>query len=117
MALLLGPDPAPAPGPLAVLLFRYRDERTNMGTTNTATPFLFPGGRPGQHVTAAQLGHRLRQVGVTRAERLGSLTHLLNEVPAPVVAKVTGYAGATTAARTAQNGTDWTNYIALRQPR
>lgn len=71
MALLLGPDPAPVPEPLAVLLSRYRGERTNMGTTNTATSFLFPGGRPGQHMTAAQLGHRLRRIGVTRTERLG----------------------------------------------
>jgi hypothetical protein len=54
-----------------------------------------------------QLRIRLGQLGITPAERQGSLTHLLSEVPAAVVAKATGYSAGTTAARAAQTGRNW----------
>ena len=64
---------------------------------------------------AMQLRIRLGQIGITRTERQGALTYLLSEVPAPVVAKATGYSPATTAARAAQAGTDWARYVALKR--
>jgi hypothetical protein len=72
------------------LLRRYSAKRWNMTTTNTGTDFLFPGGRPGEHMIAMQLCIRLNRLGITRTERQGALTHLLSEVPAAVVAKATG---------------------------
>ncbi len=113
--LTLGADPVPLPEPLAVLVSRYACERINRATTNTNTTYLFPGRRPNEHITAMQLGNRLRQLGITRAERQGALTHLLQQVPAPIVAKATGYSTATTAIRTTQTGGDWATYAALKQ--
>jgi hypothetical protein len=86
-----------------------------MTTTNAGTDFLFPGGRPGEHIIAMQLRHRLNLIGITKAERQGSLTHLLSEVPAAIVAKATGYSAGTTAVRAAQAGTDWAGYAALKR--
>jgi hypothetical protein len=113
--LKLGPEPVVVPAPVAGLLSRYADERWNMTTTNTGTDFLFPGGRPGEHIIAMQLRHRLGLLGITKAERQGSLTHLLSEVPAAVVAMATGYSSATTSARATQAGTDWAGYAVLKR--
>jgi hypothetical protein len=111
----LGPEPVALPDPMAALVSRYADERWNMATTNTGTEFLFPGGRPGEHIVAMQLRFRLGEIGITKAERQGSLTHLLSEVPGAIVAAATGYSPATTAARTAQTGGDWGRYVALKR--
>ncbi len=46
--------------------------------------------------------------------RQGTLSHLVSEVPASVVAKATGYSLGTTAARAALAGTDWAHYAALK---
>jgi hypothetical protein len=115
LLLKLGPEPVVLPPPVAELLSRYASERWNMTTTNTGTDFLFPGGRPGEHIIAMQLRHRLGRLGITKAERQGSLTHLLSEVPAAVVAMATGYSSGTTATRAAQTGTDWAGYAALKR--
>ncbi len=115
LLLQLGPEPVVLPPPMAELLSRYADERWNMTTTNTGTDFLFPGGRPGEHIIAMQLRHRLGRLGITKAERQGSLTHLLSEVPAAIVAQATGYSSGTTATRAAQAGTEWAGYAALKR--
>jgi hypothetical protein len=115
LLLKLGPEPVCLPAPVAALVSRYAGERWNMTTTNTGTDFLFPGGRPGEHIIAMQLRHRLGLIGITKAERQGSLTHLLSEVPAAVVAMATGYSSGTTATRAAQAGTDWAGYAALKR--
>ncbi len=107
VTLALGDEPVVLPEAVAALVWRYLGERSRTNTTNTTTSFLFPGGRPGYHVTAAQLRMRLNQLGITKRERQGALTHLLSEVPSAVVAKATGYSSATTAARAARAGTDW----------
>jgi hypothetical protein len=114
-AVMLGDDPIPLPEPVAELVGRYCNQRINMATTNTETTYLFPGGRPGEHITAMQLGIRLRRLGITKVERQGALTHLLRQVPAPIVAKATGYSTATTAIRATQTGNDWATYAALKQ--
>ncbi len=113
--LRLGDEPVALPTPVGALVSRYAGERWNMTSTNTGTEFLFPGRRPGEHIIATQLRIRLGQLGITRAERQGSLTHLLSEVPAAVVAKATGYSPGTTAARAAQTGSDWASYAALKR--
>jgi hypothetical protein len=113
--LNLGHDPIVVPEPAASLVSQYAAARWNMNTTNTQTEFLFPGRRPGEHIIAMQLRSRLGQLGITKAERQGSLSYLISEVPAPVVAKLTGYNPATTAAKAAQISTDWARYVTLKR--
>lgn len=115
LLLSLGEDPVVLPEPVAELVSRYLLERRNMNTTNTTTRYLFPGRRPGEHLIAPQLAWRLRRLGITKHERQGALTHLLNEVPAAVVAKATGYSLGTTTVRASQAGTSWASYVALKR--
>jgi hypothetical protein len=110
----LGEHPVPLPEPVALIFSSYLNQRVRMGTTNSKTDYLFPGGRAGQHVTAFQMTKRLNALGITKAERQGALTHLVSEAPAAVVAKATGYALGTTAARSALFGSDWALYAALK---
>jgi hypothetical protein len=110
----LGQHPVPLPEPVASIFSRYLARRAHTGTTNTETDFLFPGGRPGQHVTAFQLTKHMNAIGITKADRQGALTYLVTEAPAAVVAKATGYSLATTAARSVLFGPDWVRYAALK---
>jgi hypothetical protein len=114
IALALGSDPVSLPEPVAALLSRYLGKRSRMNTVNTKTTFLFPGGRPGDHVSSPQLAHRLRALGISKLERQGALSYLVNEIPAAVVAKATGYAPTSTSRRAVRAGTDWGHYVALR---
>jgi hypothetical protein len=114
LTISLGPDPVPLPEPVAALVSRYLGKRSNTNTTNTATDFLFPGRRPGSHITATALTQRLNKLGITKLERQGALRHLVSEAPSPVVARATGYAFDTTAARAELSGTDWAHYAALK---
>jgi hypothetical protein len=56
----------------------------------------------------------MNALGITRTERQGALTHLVNEAPAAVVAKATGYSLGSTAARSVLLGPDWARYAALK---
>ena len=114
MTLDLGQHPVPVPDAVAAILSRYLLRRVNTTTTNTATDFLFPGQRPGQHATAFQLTKHMNALGITKAERQGALTHLVNEAPAAVVAKATGYSLGATATRSVLFGPDWAHYAALK---
>ncbi|MHB8437875.1 MAG: hypothetical protein ACYDD4_01755 [Acidimicrobiales bacterium] len=114
LVVCLGPDPLPLPAPVAALVSRYLGERSNMTTTNTDTDYLFPGGRPGSHMTAAWLTKRLNQLGITKLARQGALSHLVAQAPAAVVARATGYSFAATTLRAAVTGSDWAHYAALK---
>jgi hypothetical protein len=114
MAIALGPDPVTLPEPVAQLMVRYLGRRSRTSTTNTTTDFLFPGGRPGEHVTSWWMTKRLNQLGITRNERQGALTSLVSDVPAAVVARATGYSLGATTQRALVTGTDWAHYAALK---
>lgn len=109
LTLRIGVDPFPVPDALAMLLHRLIDARPT-----TDTPYLFPGGRPGQHLTAAMLTMRLNQLGITRHERQGALSRLVAQVPSAIVARATGYSLEASARRSAQGGTEWATYAALK---
>lgn len=113
VTLALGEEPVVLPDRVAELFTAYVTERS-AANASVASPFLFPGRRPGYPMIAAHLTARLNCLGITRRERQGALTHLLSEVPSAVVAKATGYSAGTTAARAARAGTDWASYVALR---
>jgi hypothetical protein len=46
---------------------------------------------------------------------MGALDYLLSEIPAAVVAEVTGYNPNTTATRASLSGTDRARYVALKR--
>ena len=109
LVLSIGVDPFPVPDALAALLRRLIAERPS-----TDTFYLFPGRRPGQHLTAAMLTMRLNELGITRHERQGALSLLVAQVPSAIVARATGYSLEASARRSAQGGTEWATYAALK---
>lgn len=55
------------------------------------TPWLFPGQRPGQHISADRLGLRLIAVGIQPGQaRSTALFALAEEVPAAILARMLG---------------------------
>jgi len=115
LSIHFGDDPAAIPEALASLIVALIDQRPNMGTAaNLASPWLFPGQAPGQHIQPTQLSRRLVRLGVTTAARQAAMHQLIADVPAPVLARTLGYHPQTTARRAAEQGTDWAAYAALK---
>jgi hypothetical protein len=114
LSLRLGTDPVVLPVGTAVLVRRLHDEHATSDRTNERNGYLFPGGRPGQHLTAAMLTSRLNRLGITKTERQGALSRLTAEIPAAIVANATGYSLEASARRAAQGGTEWANYVNLK---
>ena len=115
MHIRLGEHEVPVPEPLgAVLTELVRNGRTYAGTGSpAASPWLFPGGLPGQPVTAARLGDRLRALGVyAQTGRRAALTDLAARLPAAVLAGLLGLAPGTAVRWMHQAGGDWSAYAA-----
>ena len=77
------------------------------------SPWLFPGGQPGQPISAYQLAERLRQLGIRSGQsRSAALFQLATDLPAAVLARLLGLH--TTVAATWQRACagDWTAYAA-----
>ena len=111
----LGDHDSPVPEPLGVILTGLiRNGRTHIGTGSPArTPWLFPGGLPGQPITAGRLGGRLRPLGVyAQAGRRAALTDLAAQLPAAVLADLLGLAPGTAVRWMRQAGGDWSRYAA-----
>ncbi|MEP7024594.1 MAG: hypothetical protein ABJB47_12505 [Actinomycetota bacterium] len=105
----------PVPGPLAVILTKLiRSGRTHTGTGSPAiTPWLFPGGLPGQPITASRLGSRLHALGIYAMTcRRATLTDLAAQMPAAVLADVLHLSRGTAARWMHQAGGDWSGYAA-----
>jgi hypothetical protein len=115
LTIRLGDQPVVVPPPAAAIFTSYAEKRWNMTSVNTGTDWLFPGRRPGEHVTAIALRLRLNQLGIGKSARVGALDYLLAEIPSAVVASVTGYNANTTATRVAVTGNDWAGYVALKR--
>ena len=115
LSIHFGDDPVAVPEALSTLVLALIDRRPNMGTAaNLASPWLFPGQAPGQHIQPTQLSRRLVRLGVTTAARQAAMHQLIADVPAPVLARTLGYHPQTTARRAAEQGTDWAAYAALK---
>ena len=111
----LGQHDLPAPEPLAVILTELiRTGRSHTGTGSPAdTPWLFPGGLPGQPITAARLGQRLRNLGIyAMANRRAALTDLAAQLPAAVLADLLHLSPRTAVHWARQAGADWSGYAA-----
>jgi hypothetical protein len=113
--LRLGPDPITLPEPLAGLVLDLIDRRRGhaaLGDRGTSR-WLFPGGRPGQPISAYQLAERLRQLGLRPAQsRTTALFGLATELPAAVLARLLGIHIKVAVAWQHASAGDWTTYAA-----
>ncbi len=113
--LRLGREPLTLPEPLAGLaagLLARRRGHAALGDQGTS-PWLFPGGRPGQPVSAYQLAERLRQLGLRPAQsRTPALFSLATELPAAVLARLLGIHIKVAGAWQHASAGDWTTYAA-----
>ena len=75
--------------------------------------WLFPGGRPGQPISAYRLAERLRQLGLNSGQsRSTALFQLATDLPAAILARMLGiHISVATAWQRASAG-DWTAYAA-----
>jgi hypothetical protein len=113
--LRLGREPIALPEPLAGLvvdLLARRSGHASLGDQRTS-PWLFPGGRPGQPISAYQLAERLRQLGLRPAQnRTTALFGLATELPAAVLARLLGIHIKVAVAWQQACAGDWTGYAA-----
>lgn len=113
--LRLGREPIALPEPLAGLvldLLARRRGHAALGDQGTS-PWLFPGGRPGQPISAYQLAERLRQLGLRPAQsRTTALFGLATELPAAVLARLLGTHIKVAVEWQHASAGDWTTYAA-----
>lgn len=113
--LRLGREPLVLPDPLADLVGQLA--ATRRGHAALADPgtsqWLFPGGRPGQPISAARLGRRLRQLGLRPAQaRSTALFQLATDLPAAILARTLGIHIDVAVAWQRASAGDWTTYAA-----
>jgi hypothetical protein len=113
--LRLGREPVVLPEPLAALVRGLASTRRGhavIGASGTS-PWLFPGGQPGQPISAFQLTKRLRDHGLNPAQsRSTALFDLATELPAAILARMLGIHISVAAAWQRASAGDWTNYAA-----
>ena len=93
VAIRLGPDPLQLPEEVAPLAIAARDRRDAPRLLSDAgeDEWLFPGQHHGTPITSEALTKRLRAIGIhARMVRTGALVSLVQEVPAPVISRLTG---------------------------
>ncbi|MER5538842.1 hypothetical protein [Streptomyces mirabilis] len=91
--LQLGSRPVEIPEPLGSLLLELAHGRQAFAVLgqNEQGPWLFPGGRAGQAMTASHLTVRLNRLGIrARASRNTALLDLAAQIPASVLSDVLG---------------------------
>ncbi|MFJ3841122.1 hypothetical protein ACIPY6_37250 [Streptomyces sp. NPDC090054] len=114
--LTLDRTPIPLPVPLGALLadLANRPPPTNWAA-NTARGWLFPGGRPGQHLSATVLGRRLAAHQIpSRPARATALVTLAQDLPPAVLGPMLGLHPVTAAHWRRRAATDWTAYLEAR---
>ena len=93
MLIRLGREPVVLPEPLGALALQVAATRRGhaaLGDDGTSA-WLFPGGRPGQPISAFQLSERLRQIGIHCGQaRSAALFQLATDLPAAVLARMLG---------------------------
>ena len=89
----LGREPLVLPTPLDALALQVAATRRGhaaLGDDGTSA-WLFPGGQPGQPISAFQLGERLRHTGIRCGQsRSAALFQLATDLPAAVLARMLG---------------------------
>ncbi len=92
MTLKLGAAPVVLPQPVDRSVAELIEQRRGYAAVSAGdSPWLFPGGRSGQHLSPERLGARLRAIGIVpRLARNTALIELASELPAAVIAKLLG---------------------------
>jgi hypothetical protein len=110
----LGEVPLSMPEPVAELFSDLVAERRGYAAVDIVTnPWLFPGGRTGQHLSAQQMGKRLRGIGVSpQLARNTALIALAEELPAVVLAKLLGFSVKRAVTWNAEAGNTYPGYAA-----
>jgi integrase len=110
-----GQHEVPVPDSLAqILTDLIRAGRSHTGTGSPITsPWLFPGGMPGQPITPSRLGERLRALGIRAMPgRRAALIDLAAQLPAAVLADCLNLSPGTAVRWMHQAGADWNRYAA-----
>lgn len=113
--LRLGPEPVALPAPLDALV-------TTLAATSRKhraigdpgpSPWLFPGRRPGQPISAYQLGNRSKNLGIRPWQaRNAALFDLAMDLPAALLARLLGINVDVAANWQRATAGDWTTYAA-----
>ncbi|MGB8020289.1 MAG: hypothetical protein WCF04_03595 [Candidatus Nanopelagicales bacterium] len=113
--LRVGRQPIALPEPLADLARTLTTTRTGhaaIGDRGTS-PWLFPGGRPGQPISPDRLAERLRQIGLHPAQdRSTALFALAAELPAALLSQLLGIDISVAVRWQQASAGDWTTYAA-----
>lgn len=110
-------QPVPVPHPFNAILQEHLARRPNMNTAaNRASPWLFPGYRPGQHLHPGHLMTQLRDSGIhLRGARNATLRTLVLTMPPPVAAQALGYSTQITEQHAKHAGHTWATYASYRR--
>ncbi|GAC1580062.1 MAG: hypothetical protein NVS3B18_13720 [Candidatus Dormibacteria bacterium] len=113
--LQLGREPIVLPAPLDALvreLVASRHGHATLGDQGTS-PWLFPGGQPGQPISAHRLGERLHQLDMQPGQaRSTALFGLAAELPAALLARLLGINISVAVTWQRASAGDWTSYAA-----
>jgi hypothetical protein len=120
--LQLGRVPVQLPGPAASIALAVAANRKGRATIGAAgpSPWLFPGGQPGQPISGARLTQRLGTLGISpRQARSTALFQLAAEVPAAILARTLGVSTGVAVTWQRLSSGDWAAYAAdvSRRPR
>jgi hypothetical protein len=113
--LRLGPEPVVLPEPLAGLVLQLVTDRQGHAVTGNpgTSPWLLPGGRPGQPISAYRLRERLLQIGIQPGQaRSTALFQLASELPAALMARMLGIHIDVAVAWQQLSAGDWMAYAA-----
>jgi hypothetical protein len=94
-----------------------REPRQGGTAAHPATPWIFRGRSPGQHIDPAHLRHRINKIISVRAARLGTLHELTKLAPTAIIADVLGYSDATIERHAVASASSYAQYVSLRPSR
>lgn len=111
----LGHEPVALPEPLGALVLQLAATRRGhaaLGDDGTSA-WLFPGGQPGQPISAFQITGRLRKIGIHCGQaRSAALFQLATDLPAAVLANMLGIHISVAVQWQRASAGDWTAYAA-----
>lgn len=109
-------DWVPIPQPIAVLVDRWMNARTNLQTAaHRNSPWLFPGGMPGEHLVAGTISILLASHGISpRAAREAAWQDLVRDIPPTLLATAFGITTQSAEAYSRTAGARYARYAALR---
>jgi len=113
--LRLGREPIVLPEPLGALVLQLVASRRGHAAPGDqgSSRWLFPGGQPGQPISACRLAGRLRQLGLRPGPaRSTALFGLAAELPAALLARLLGVHISVAVAWQRASSGDWTAYAA-----